>query len=1693
MWYTTVPHLLANIIQLPWVILMLATAHGSTSNLLMGAVSMTMIPVIAVLAAAFAIYLCLASLSLTKWNSKVRPRQPARRWLPSGPVQSNFEIQTRMLRNHVFDSVSPLSLSWIPQLAGRMAALALAFYFVAGAAIIGLHEPTSSAVDLYCSSALGMTGQTLRGNSYSTCARILAARSTRADPQAGPDLLLIIDSGASFHIHNQQSDLVNVRPCSDTFEGVDRVRHQASCIGDLNLECNDYDGNTLSLTLGDVRIFPKISDSLISVSQLWDQHRVQVLFGSENAIVLNSQRNGTGLNVPIVKRNGVFEWHTRAIARLGRNKRCTKSRTASCPRACFGNKSAIRSTKSTSYFNDYSADIAAHHMHLRLHAGIHRLRKLPSITADAPPSLSRAGNVRCEHCAIANSTRLAHTCSAYKPSYPGRLIHADIAGDFNATKIGHYQWLLILVDDHTRFKFAYPLQHRRDAPSQMRKFVASFNSMARGAQADGRIVRTIGSLLNDKAGEFVSKEFKDFLAGNLIDQKLVPAEVKPLNGVAERAVRTIMEQTRSLMVASNAPKGFWNFAVAQAVDILNRTTCPPNSEVSSYEMLSGERPRILSILPFGCRMYAVRVKQGNKKFTQYPRAFDGINLGRSTETQGSYCVWIPEHHKVVTTSEVYHDETLMPWRPAGSQRIADPAPLPADADADQPVTIPIGADPGAPAAPANSLAEEFKRLAASEDPLQSWHDGSKAPPASISRHVLILFSGPKDRPDGLMTFLRRLGFSVTALDNDPKNGGGKDDDILSDVVYEKLLRNAQRGEYFGILAAPPCSTFSVARHIRSTQSSDGGPPPVRSRKQIQGIKGIPASHRRELSRANMIIVRTASILSAAAGSGSEFIIENPADRGDPSDEKLFIDENHGPLWLLPEIMGLEDAWTCRKVTFPQCAFGAPVLKYTTLMYTPGLDKTLGDFNKLECTHTSHADRAGGSRRSDGTWNSADKAAYPANMNLALAQCFAVAAGTHRKDAFNLPLPADPAAGTDPLPQATQGSQERGGTNQSAPTPSVDEMHPANDTRTPETDGEIQVHDDQPADQLDPADFLDVEPEVEAGESEASTPSRWTGRLRTGDNARSKYMNQGLREGSSLREGRVLLAVGPNHSLAIDSAAPDSGSIKGLPDPKNRREAMAAPDKDGWLNAESGELSNHQRNGSFQVISRTAFRKEAPGRKLVRLTWAYKRKRSGSLKARLCVQGCSQIPGVDYDQTFCGAMRATSLRLLAALSSQLDLMMRRYDFVSAFLQGDLEKGEVIFCECPPGYDEPGPDGMPQVYKVLKPVYGMAQAGRRWQRSLFPWLMDSSPETGNLTQSESDPSVFFCRKEVKTPQGPRQETLIVGVYVDDLFILYSHSDKHSLYHRFLGALTKRWDVEDEGEVSDLLNVEMTRTAGGHVTLRQSVYIDRLVAIHAPDGVPTNSQRNKIPCDPALPQLVLDAVDSDSIPDADTRSKYMSLVGALLYCATHTRPDIAYAVSLLSRAMHCPTKDLYDAALRVLYYLYRTRMYGLRYSPNDKVGFHGMSDSDWAVKHSTSGSVFMLSGAAISWASKRQVTIALSSCEAEIMAASEAAKEAIYLGSFLKELGVLPADQPSRLALDNTAARDLAYNPQHHDRTKHIARRHFFIREMVENGRLVVPYVRSIDNLADFFTKPLPASVFFAMRDKIMNIKEDFPPLE
>ena len=712
----------------------------------------------------------------------------------------------------------------------------------------------------------------------------------------------------------------------------------------------------------------------------------------------------------------------------------------------------------------------------------------------------------------------------------------------------------------------------------------------------------------------------------------------------------------------------------------------------------------------------------------------------------------------------------------------------------------------------------------------------------------------------------------------------------------------------------------------------------------------------------------------------------------------------------------------------------------------------------------------------GAWNSASSAAYPTDLNLFLAEALL---------ALRLVQEARPDATTDAATDAHRDAlaarpgADAGATVDEPQAPPPAPEDPAPPPFTPPT----------PTSPIAAAPPSPVPPDAaEHAETEDSTPSPASPRRR----------GRRLRPEEHFQRGGGAIHTRSRGAVSLAKVGPD--------DPTNHPDAMRR-DPEGWgpKGAEGAEIDNHEKNGSWRYILRS----EMPrGRHTVKLTWVFKVKRDGRKKARLCVQGCTQRPGVDYDQTFCAAMRAGSLRLLSAIGGKRGLHMRRWDFVAAYLQGALEPGEVTYCTPPPGYGTAevdgrvrlvpiaDADGVDRLCLVVKPVYGMAQAGRRWQRSLFPWLKawnEDVTAAPRLVQSVFDSCVFFCHHDVETPQGKRRELLLVGCYVDDLFILSSHNDEHSLYHQFTRDLSKRWDVEDEGEVTDLLSVEISREED-HVVLRQSNYISKLLATYAPNGIPTSAfgstyplsshQSSRAPADAGLPKRVLAAVEQD-VGDVDPilLKAYQSIVGALLYCAVNTRPDVSYAVGMLCRAMGKPTPDLYLDALRVLYYLHHHQDIGLRYGASD-LDLSGMSDSDWAVRHSTTGYVFTYAMAAISWGSKKQDSVALSSCEAEIVALSEAGKESVHLSRFLDELG-FGAANPPQLATDNSGARDLAYNPEHHDRVKHVERRHFWIRELVEQQQLVVPFVSTHANLADFFTKPLEGNNFFRLRNIIMNV--------
>ena len=396
--------------------------------------------------------------------------------------------------------------------------------------------------------------------------------------------------------------------------------------------------------------------------------------------------------------------------------------------------------------------------------------------------------------------------------------------------------------------------------------------------------------------------------------------------------------------------------------------------------------------------------------------------------------------------------------------------------------------------------------------------------------------------------------------------------------------------------------------------------------------------------------------------------------------------------------------------------------------------------------------------------------------------------------------------------------------------------------------------------------------------------------------------------------------------------------------------------------------------------------------------------------------------------------------------------------------------------PEGISAVDEHGRQKVCRVIKPIYGMKQAGHLWHRTLNEYLVDKA----NMTRCSADPCVYVRRED----DG---RAIVIGTYVDDLTIA---SNDPAYRDQFVSALGKTFAITDEGPLADIVNVQIQPNTDKSVTIHQRAYIEKLAAAYLGDLTTRTQYKN--PAHGDLPGLVEQAVESSATAPADLVHSYQSLVGALLYCAVSTRPDISYAVGMLCRAMTKPTQELLAAAQRVLIYLSVTKDLGITFEANDSDAMEvsGFSDSDWAVKHSTSGYLFRLAKGAVSWKSAKQPSVALSSTEAEITAASYAGAEAIYLRNLLEEIG-FKQPEPTTLHVDNQGAVFISkYAGHSHSKMKHVARRHFFVRELVQDGKLRVSFVRTDDNVADLFTKPLVTRKFQELRDLAMNIKQRTP---
>ena len=496
------------------------------------------------------------------------------------------------------------------------------------------------------------------------------------------------------------------------------------------------------------------------------------------------------------------------------------------------------------------------------------------------------------------------------------------------------------------------------------------------------------------------------------------------------------------------------------------------------------------------------------------------------------------------------------------------------------------------------------------------------------------------------------------------------------------------------------------------------------------------------------------------------------------------------------------------------------------------------------------------------------------------------------------------------------------------------------------------------------------------------------------------------------------------------------------DPATYAEAMRSAEVEDWQRACEYEMAALAKNETWVLMDLP------PGRKPVKSKWVFKLKADGRYRARLVAKGFTQIPGIDFDETFSPVARFESLRLLLALAALEDWHIHQMDVKSAFLNGVLE--EEIYMEQPTGFIVSGQET--KVCRLLKAIYGLKQASRAWNQQFHGVLVELS-----FARTLSDAGVYVCHHG-------GDGILIIILYVDDITLMGPSLER---IKQIKETLSSHYDMSDLGEIESYLGMRIVRDRENRrIEIDQSGYIeDILRRFNMSDTNPHNMPL------PAGAEVHL-VKYTGSASQSDIKH-YQSLIGSLLYVQIGTRPDISYAVSRLAQYAANPSPQHLKLAQHVLGYLAGTRDICIRYDGNVGEGLHGYTDSSLGDqtddRHSTSGYVFLLADGAVSWSSRKQRTVAQNTTEAEYMAMADAANQAAWYRSFLEELRYTVGD-PIPLHGDNKGTIDLALNPVTGRQSKHIDIRHHVVREYVERGTIELVRTPTAEMLADGFTKPL-----------------------
>jgi hypothetical protein len=538
-----------------------------------------------------------------------------------------------------------------------------------------------------------------------------------------------------------------------------------------------------------------------------------------------------------------------------------------------------------------------------------------------------------------------------------------------------------------------------------------------------------------------------------------------------------------------------------------------------------------------------------------------------------------------------------------------------------------------------------------------------------------------------------------------------------------------------------------------------------------------------------------------------------------------------------------------------------------------------------------------------------------------------------------------------------------------------------------------------------------------------------------------------RSGKQREEGQAHLAIEEEtlNYIALSAVAENPTTIQ---------EALALPGEEGeaWEEARQAEWQNMLDHDVFGAPA------EPPqGTKVLRMGTAIKTsRRDGEIKkrkVRIVAKGYSQIPGLHFNETYAPVMRWESFRLILALGAISGKKIRQFDVKSAYLHGTMK--EEVWVEQPEGFEIPGKEHL--ALPLQRALYGTKQGGNEWRKTLYEFM------TLNLRWicQDYDTAVFAKMWNDDT-------WAVVGFWVDDA--TSTGTERRLL--ELEDAFKERFEISSEGEAEWVLGANIQQNAKSKsVVISQKEYIENIAAKF-------NVQNSK-PLKSPLPQ----GIDFSAIGrhETDVESQdtadlpYREIIGSLMFAATVSRPDIAYSVNKLAQYSNNPTPAQWNLAKRVLQYLYSTRDWGLHLGGN-QLCLHAYSDADFAAdtddRRSTGGYAVFLGSGAISWSSKKQTVVALSSTESEYIALSEVSREVLWTRHFLEEIDIV-YDEPTTIFEDNQGTIAFATNQKSLRRMKHIDVKFHFIRNLIEEGVIRLQYRRTTEMVADIFTKALPPS--------------------